>query len=122
MFIRTHNNKRRQKILRRNSTNKRRKMRTRIQMSYETQQTSLEAYKSLQKTAQAQRKVLECLWLKGPANNRTLSERLGWSINRVTPRVKELREHGYVRIECVEKDTETGRKAIQWKAIRGVPP
>ncbi len=49
--------------------------------------------------------------------NTELATRLGWAINRVTPRVFELRALG--RVEQAEKRpcSITGRMAIAWRAV-----
>ena len=43
--------------------------------------------------------------------NMELAEILSWSINRVTPRIGELRNLGYVREFCVRKCRITGSNA-----------
>jgi len=40
-----------------------------------------------------------------------LSNLLGWSINRITPRLKELRDLGYVSSGSIRKCTVTGSNA-----------
>lgn len=50
-----------------------------------------------------------------PVNNRQLSVLLGWGVNRVTPRVLELRELGLV-VEAVSAlDPVTRRMSSFWK-------
>ncbi len=46
--------------------------------------------------------------------NSELSHILGWEINRVTPRVKELREKGLVEEKTRRRCNHTGRTAIVW--------
>ena len=43
--------------------------------------------------------------------NMELAEMMGWSINRITPRIGELRNLGYVREFCVRKCRITGSNA-----------
>ena len=77
---------------------------------------SLEAYNSLVGLSDKQRHVFVVVEAFGkPINNRKLSELLGWSINRVTPRVLELREKGLL-VEAVSAiDPVTRRKTSFWK-------
>ncbi len=46
--------------------------------------------------------------------NAEIAEELRWSINRVTPRVFELREKGFVSEICRRSCRMTGHKAIVW--------
>jgi len=64
--------------------------------------------------------VLATLQLLGPATGRELARNLGWSINRVTGRVRELVEAGKVE-EQSEKtfDKETKRSVSIWQAVGG---
>ena len=62
---------------------------------------SLEAYDSIQeKKAGAREQVFTAIFLlSGRATRQDIAERLGWEINRVTGRVRELIDAGKV-IEC----------------------
>ena len=60
------------------------------------QDTSIEAFMKLKNVAESQRQVLDVLKFLTNATNAELAAKLGWPINRVTPRVKELREKGLV--------------------------
>jgi len=82
------------------------------------QQTSLSAYESIAYSVLGHRQkvLLLCLMNDGPANNRVLSARTRLPINCVTPRVKELRESGFVREHSRRVDVVTGRSAIVWEA------
>lgn len=82
------------------------------------QLTSLEAYREIQPyLGNAQRQVMDIMSmfrLTG-MTNMEIAKQLGWSINRVTPRVKELRDKGLVKEIGKRCCTVTGRKAIVWK-------
>jgi len=56
--------------------------------------------------------ALKCL---KTANNQMIGRKLGWQINSVTPRVKELREKKLVGVAFQGPDLNTGRKTIYWK-------
>ena len=81
------------------------------------QQTSLFAYKSvLPKLGEKQREVLS-VFEDNPYHDYTnmeLAEHLGWGINRVTPRVKELRSHGYLEEKEKRLCEITGFRVIAW--------
>ena len=77
--------------------------------------TSLLAWSGIQENlGRARENVLSALRLIQPASNMELARELGWSINRVTPRIKELRDRGIVfdsgRREC----DVTGRMVHAW--------
>lgn len=46
-----------------------------------------------------------------------LSEQMRWTINRITGRVKELRDKGFVREYSIRKCTVTGNNASAWVAL-----
>ena len=91
------------------------------------QSTSLEVFfgEVLPSLSERQGQVLD-IFLENPVldfTNMELSAELGWSINRVTPRVYELRgegknnplKHNPVLIESRRREClVTGRKAISW--------
>ena len=61
------------------------------------QDTSLQAYYGIVDKLPAKRKaVFEIIRISGPLCNESIALRLGWAINRVTGRVKELRDAGLV--------------------------
>ena len=61
--------------------------------------TSLMAYdKVLESLGQRQRVILNGLKKYGPTTNKELSKCLGIEINKVTPRVQELRKLGMVQL------------------------
>lgn len=76
--------------------------------------TSIEAYRSIKKTlGNRQRRVLEFLSDRD-MTNRQLSKALGWEINSVTGRVKELRDYGKIEEKRKVICEVTGRKVSQW--------
>lgn len=85
------------------------------------QQTSLDAYDSIQGTiGQMQLQVYNCIKNLGSANNHILSIKLNYPINRITPRVFELREKGLVEQDGIRTDPKTKRKSIFWRIKREV--
>lgn len=82
-------------------------------------QTSLLAYQEvLLNLGERQLEVLRCLNKIQPATNMMIAEELGWSINRVTPRIFELR-----KLRLVEEDKKdiciiTQRLASYWRFNR----
>lgn len=80
-------------------------------------QTSLIAYEEVKmKMAVCQAKVRKAIFdLNNNTCNKEIAEYLKWEINRVTPRVKELREQGQV----IQKGYKNynGRKVISWSVI-----
>jgi predicted ArsR family transcriptional regulator len=79
-------------------------------------QTSLEAYftEVQPKLGKNQQLVLEALEDIFPATNKQLAKHLGWEINSITPRIKELREKKKVVKAYIAKD-ESGRSATFWQ-------
>jgi DNA-binding MarR family transcriptional regulator len=85
-------------------------------------QTSLIAYRKIKPDlGQKQDHILEVFRRTGLTfTNRELAQVLGWDINRVTPRVFELRDKGYLQ-EAGDKQCDvTGHRAMVWK-LRGGP-
>jgi len=84
--------------------------------------TSLLAYQeALKSLGEKQVKVYNKIKSLGrPVNNRMLSELMDWPINRVTPRVLELRELGLVEEAYTAQDTETKRQSIYWRAVTAI--
>ena len=86
------------------------------------QSTSLEAYRSrvLPCLAQSQAVVYELLCQasrnKMDMTNMEVASALHWSINRITPRVLELRELGLVVLSQRRRCGCTGNRAKSWKA------
>jgi predicted transcriptional regulator len=79
------------------------------------QDTTIQAYESIRAHLnEKQRKVRHVLQKFGPMDNEAIARALEWEINRVTPRIKEMRELGEV-IEAGYTTTRSGRKAHLWK-------
>lgn len=79
-------------------------------------QTSLEAYEKLQTVInERQRQVMKVLNNCSCAlTNTELALVLGWPINRVTPRVLELRIKGLVVLSCRRPCNVTSSNAMCW--------
>ena len=72
------------------------------------------AYRSvLPRLSEKQLLVFDAIQDIQPCSNRDIKEYLGWEINRVTPRVKELRELGIIR-HIGMKVEDSGRTAMTW--------
>lgn len=66
-------------------------------IAHDTRDTSLVSWINLQpKLGERQYRVWCVIRDKGPLSNGEISQELGWPINCVTPRVKELRKFGMV--------------------------
>lgn len=81
------------------------------------QDTSLNAYHSevLPTLDQRQQDVYNVLKASPePLTNTEIAKRLGWSINRVTPRIFEMRADGVVIDAGKRPCSETGRTCYQW--------
>ena len=80
---------------------------------------SIKSYSELaedNKLTKRQVQVLQILHSElGFATNRMIARKLGWDINRVTGRVKELREKGLVEYAGDFQDKETNRTVNLWK-------
>lgn len=79
------------------------------------QQTSLMAYHTLEKVGQKQKACMRVIRELGEACNQDIARTLKWEINRVTPRVKELRELNLVEESERRINPLTGRKVIYWR-------
>ena len=74
--------------------------------------TSREAYYKV-KLGKNQQIVLDTLGDLGIASNQDIADKLGWSINRVTGRMKELRDDGYVAVHGVKRN-KFGNNVKTW--------
>lgn len=80
------------------------------------QTTSLDAYlNNLESLGSRQQTVLKAISTKDAICNQELAKMLGWEINRVTGRVKELREMGHVQEAYRDTYEATGRTVIFWQ-------
>lgn len=81
--------------------------------------TSLMAYIEIEPELGArQMHVLSVLRERGSLTNTELSQVLNWTINRVTPRIFELRALGCVILDCKRSCRVTGRQAYSWRVFR----
>ena len=80
--------------------------------------TSIASYRAMspKEISRKQTQVLAFLVRRGPMSNRGLSKAMGWPVERITPRVNELRNLGLVELAGHELDTETNRVVCVWKA------
>ena len=81
------------------------------------QDTSLHAYAlATQNLGAKQKQVLDALRYFPDATNAEIAVRLAWTINRVTPRMGELRKQGLVFDAGKRTCKVTGSTAHCWKA------
>ena len=81
-------------------------------------QKSIDSYKKLvgdKELSQRQAQVLVALNTINLGTNRMIAKHLGWDINRVTGRVKELRDKRLVVYAGDFIDVETDRTVSLWK-------
>lgn len=82
------------------------------------QNTSLEAYKILIPELGTQQQIIYNVIIKHPnMSNHDIARYLHWEINRVTPRVKELRDKGLVVCRNYKEDHVTKKKVMCWTAL-----
>lgn len=82
------------------------------------QETSLEAYHILTpELGNLQETVYNTIIEHQGMSNHDIARYLNWEINRVTPRVKELRDKGLVWFSHYKTDGITNRRVICWKTI-----
>ena len=80
------------------------------------QDTSLMAYEEIKDTlGDKQKLVYDMLKGLGSANNMIIAKKLGWDINRVTPRVLELRQRGLVIKDSMRVCPITKRVTWFWR-------
>lgn len=77
------------------------------------QQTSVDAYYSLDDLGKRQQEVL-CAFSLQDLSNRDVSKMLCKEINQVTPRTFELVEMGLLEETGKKKDPQTGKTVIVW--------
>ena len=85
------------------------------------QKTSYDAYAEMVCSGSIQNRQRTILLLlrraKRPVTNREIAHKLQWEINRVTPRVLELREMGLVE-QAGDRVDDTGRTAMCWRLTK----
>ena len=83
-------------------------------------QKSIDSYKQLAEDNGLSLRQIQVLKILkdeiGMGTNRMIAKKLGWDINRVTGRVKELRSKGLVKYAGDFVDKETNRTVNLWKA------
>lgn len=79
------------------------------------QQTSILAFKNLKNMGFKQRRCYDVIERLQAACNQEIAKELGWEINRVTPRVMELREFGLVEEAYRDKYPPTNKTVIYWR-------
>lgn len=77
--------------------------------------TSTSAYHKLENIGRKQMDCLEVIEREGAASNYDIAKALKWDINRVTGRVKELREMNLVEEAYRDVHPVTNRRVIYWK-------
>ena len=82
--------------------------------------TSLNAYHGEVKETlgERQRQVRAVLAARFDATNSELAELLKFSINRICPRILELRDKNEVELSCIRECKITGRQCKAWKVIK----
>jgi hypothetical protein len=87
------------------------------------QDTSLFAYSvATQNLGAKQKQVLDALRFVPDATNAELGRHLSWPVNRITPRVLELRKVGLILDAGRRICKVTGSMAHAWKAKHPVSP
>lgn len=79
--------------------------------------TSTLAYASLENINAKQAEVLEKIEEIEPCSNKQIAKALGWEINRVTGRVTELRQKGYIKMAGVDRNS-IGRLEKLWETVK----
>lgn len=80
------------------------------------QPTSLTAYRDVQPSL-GERQALVLAALEGEMTNLEVARKLGWEINTLTPRMKELRDLGLVAQDGKRSCKITGNTAMTWRKI-----
>src|SRR5260370_42188079 len=87
------------------------------------QDTSFHAYVlATQNLGAKQKQVLDALRFFPDATNAEIAAHLNWPVNRITPRMLELRKMGLVLQSCRRDCKATGGMAWAWKAKHPVLP
>lgn len=78
---------------------------------------SLPAYK--EPKDQARQKVFSAIQKLQPCTNHQIAKYLGWEINRITGRVRELVERNLVESAKKAPDKVSGRLVNYWQTVKG---
>lgn len=82
------------------------------------QETSLLSWMHIQANLNdKQERVYQTILQHGRVTNMEIAQFLGWSINRVTPRVLELRKAGLVQLDGYKECSVTGNNACVWSVV-----
>lgn len=81
-----------------------------------TSTMSIIAYRAFapKELSKKQNTVLAFLLKYGAMSNKELAAKIGWPINTITPRIKELRDLGIVELDCIKWDHHTNRAESVW--------
>lgn len=83
------------------------------------QQTSIEAYQSIQPTLnQRQKQIYQIIKTHPGISNNEIKRITKLGINQITPRVYELRQKGLVRCRGIKIDRITKRAVMCWEATQ----
>lgn len=82
-----------------------------------TSTISIMAYRAFapKELSKKQNTVLAFLLKYGSMSNKELAAKIGWPINTITPRVKELRDLGLVELDSIKWDCRTNRAESVWR-------
>jgi hypothetical protein len=88
------------------------------------QQTSLNAFDAIKHTLGAAQLRVLGVFYEAPTiidwTNLEIARNLGWDINRITPRVLELRHLGVLEESRTRACHITGRSSIAWKVKKSI--
>ncbi len=80
--------------------------------------TSILAYDDIKsELGNKQKAILDIIGYLGSCTNSEIARFSGITINRVTPRVLELRDKGFVILDCKKECPVTGRLAMAWRRV-----
>ena len=94
-----------------------------VKVRHDIQETSLQAYREIQPTLSQKQTIIynvlvDATRKRFDMTNMEIAKLLGWSINRVTPRVWELRHDLHLVVLSQRRHCGvTKRNAMAWKAL-----
>lgn len=83
----------------------------------ELESTKVQSFNKTRNIGEKAQQVLVMLKMMPGSSRRELASALGWSINRVTPRIKELMEVGSVAVTGTKYDKQTDRNVEVLEAV-----